>query len=151
MNGINIRKSVFLATLAFLMLLAIYFSVLTLVSGSEYSRGQFSRYWYFVLLLALGFGVQIGLYSYLKNFIKYSRAESGTVAVLGTTSTVSMISCCSHYLANILPIIGTSGIAAFAGVYQVELFWLGILLNLVGIAFISLRLNKVLKVHLKTT
>ncbi len=64
------------------------------------------------------------------------------VGVSGTTSTAAMISCCAHYLANLLPILGTVGIVTFVAQYQVELFWVGLLFNLGGIFYIA---NRVLK------
>ena len=51
----------------------------------------------------IGFGIQIGLNFYLRNLIKGMHNEGKVVSVIGTTSTVAMISCCTHYLANFLP------------------------------------------------
>ena len=70
------------------------------------------------------------------------QASKGTVAVTGTTSTLTMISCCAHYLANILPALGIAGILSVIGQYQIELFWAGLFFNVGGIAFIS---NKIYK------
>ncbi|MBI5438124.1 MAG: YHS domain-containing protein, partial [Nitrosomonadales bacterium] len=54
---------------AFVLLLAIYFGVVSLISGMDFALGQFATFWYFIVLLALGFGVQVGLYTYLKNLV----------------------------------------------------------------------------------
>ncbi|MBI5438140.1 MAG: hypothetical protein HY936_04205, partial [Nitrosomonadales bacterium] len=51
------------------LLLAIYFGVVSLISGMDFALGQFATFWYFIVLLALGFGVQVGLYTYLKNLV----------------------------------------------------------------------------------
>ena len=70
-------------------------------------------------------------------------ATSGKVVVAsGTTSTVAMISCCTHYLVNVLPIIGVSGLAAIIGQYQTEIFWVGLISNALGIAYLSGKLIK---------
>ena len=53
----------------------------------------------------------------------------------------AMISCCSHYLANILPIIGVAGFIASVSQYQVELFWFGLVSNALGVAYMT---NKVI-------
>ena len=124
------------------LLLGIYFAILTLVSGWNFAQNQFSAFWYFIVSLAVGFGIQIGLYSYLRSLIKDGRGESGVLGVTGTTSTAAMISCCTHYLANLLPILGTIGIVTFVAQYQVELFWVGLLFNLGGILYIA---NRVIK------
>ena len=77
------------------------------------------------------------LFVYLKNAIHSRNVPKGVLAATGTTSTVAMISCCTHYLVNILPILGVTGLVTLVGQYQTELFWFGILSNLLGIAYIS--------------
>lgn len=123
-------------------LLGIYFVVLTLVSGWDFAQGQFSTFWYFIISLAIGFGIQIGLYFYLKNLITGKHGEGKILGVTGTTSAAAMISCCTHYLANLLPILGVAGAVTFVAQYQVELFWVGILFNLGGIFLIASRITK---------
>lgn len=133
--------------LACLILLGAYFGVLTLVSGGEYALEQFVTYWYFIVGLAAGFGVQIGLYSYLKRLVRHADASKKVVAVSGTTSTAAMISCCAHYLANILPVLGATGLVTFATQYQVEFFWVGLLFNAAGVAYIASKVFKAYKEH----
>lgn len=132
------------AVLAVISLLLFYFVIVSTISGFTFALSQFRDYWYFLLSLTFGFGIQIGLYSYLKQLIKNSGTSmSGkTVAVTGTTSTLAMISCCAHYLANIVPILGISGILSIITQYQVRIFWIGLLFNIWGIVFIS---NKIIK------
>lgn len=131
-----ILRSVIAGLIAFLILLAVYFSLVSLISSFDFAKNQFSQFWYFILSLAVGFGVQIGLYTYLKASIKQMTSKK-ILAVSGTTSTAAMISCCTHYLANILPILGTAGIVTFVAEYQVEIFYVGLIFNLFGIAYIS--------------
>lgn len=119
-----------------MILLIIYFSVVSLISGWWFALSQFNRFWYFIVGLAIGFGIQIGLYAYLKTFLRQKNNTGKVLAVSGATSTAAMLSCCAHYLANILPIIGVSGIVGLAGQYQIELFWLGLVLNIFGIIYI---------------
>lgn len=136
-----ILKSVIRGLISVAILLAVYFSAVSLISGKAFALEQFSRFWYFIVSLALGFGVQIGLYTYLKNAIHRS-APKGMVAVSGTTSTVAMLSCCAHYLANILPIIAIGGAIAFISQYQIQLFWIGLISNALGIAYIASKIVK---------
>lgn len=132
-----ILKGLF-ATLA---LLFFYFTVTSLISGWSFAQDQFSKFWYFVVTLAVGFGIQVGLYSYLKTSI--SQTNSGRIlAISGTTSTAAMISCCSHYLANFLPILGTVGIITLVSQYQVELFWVGLAFNIAGLSFMLYQVRK---------
>ena len=118
-------------------LLVVYFSVVSLISSWPFALDQFSQFWYFIVSLAIGFGIQISLYAYLKNAVHQKNASAGVLAVSGTTSTAAMLSCCAHYLANILPIIGATGIIGLIGQYQVEFFWVGLAFNIAGIAYIS--------------
>jgi len=141
-----IQKSILYGSLACGLLLGVYFAVLTLVSGWDFAQDQFSQFWYFIVSLAAGFGVQIGLYAYLRNLIKGMHGGGKVLGVTGTTSSAAMISCCTHYLANLLPILGTVGIVTFVAQYQVELFWIGLLFNLGGIYYMA---NKVIKFSAK--
>jgi Cu+-exporting ATPase len=132
-------KPILYGVLASVILLAVYFAVLSLVSGWGYAQSQFVSFWYFIVSLAMGFGIQIGLYTYLISLVKGKHGEGKILGVTGTTSTVAMISCCTHYLANLLPILGTVGIVTFVAQYQVEFFWVGILFNLGGIVYMARR------------
>src|SRR3989344_1074840 len=126
--------------LAASLLLIFYFATVILISGWDFAQSQFAKYWYFIVLFAFGFGIQVVLYTYLKNSIRKQNISAKVLAVSGSTSGAVMISCCSHYLANILPILGISGFITFVTQYQVQFFWVGLAFNLVGIAYMS---NKV--------
>ena len=128
-------------------LLGVYFVVLAAVSGWEFTLSQFFDFWYFIVSLAVGFGIQIGLYSYLRNAVKAMDMSGNVVAASGTTSTAAMISCCAHYLTNILPIVGAAGAVALVAQYQIELFWIGLACNLAGILYMGNRVVKFSKAH----
>ena len=128
------------------LLLGVYFSILTLISGWGFALDQFRQFWYFILTLAGGFGLQVGLYAYLRELVRGGNGSGKVLAVSGTTSTTAMISCCAHYLANILPIIGVSGAIALIGQYQIEIFWVGLAFNAAGIIYIA---RKVIAFHRK--
>ena len=132
-----ILTSVLKGFLGALLLLSFYFSTITLISGWDFTESQFAKYWYFILSLAMGFGIQVGLYTYLKNSIRRKNISAHLLTISGSTSGAAMISCCSHYLANILPILGISGFITFVTQYQVQFFWVGLALNLAGIAYMS--------------
>lgn len=138
----NIAKSILYGALAIAILLGVYFAVLTLVSGWGYALGQFATYWYFIVSLVVGFGIQIALYQYLKGLVHSGQGMGKVVGVSGTTSTAAMISCCAHYLVNLVPILGITGLATFVAQYQIKIFWVGLGFNIFGILFIS---NKIIK------
>lgn len=136
-----------IGTLAFGLLLAAYFGVLTLVSGWKFTVSQFSEFWYFVLPLAAGFGLQVALYTRLRLLLHQSKDTRAVMAASGTTSTAAMISCCAHYLVNVAPVLGATGLVTFAAQYQVEFFWVGLAFNAAGIAYIGNKLWNATKEH----
>jgi Cu+-exporting ATPase len=140
----KIGKAIVYGVLASIILLGVYFTILTLVSGWDFAQNQFFTFWYFIMSLSLGFGIQMGLYTYLRILIKETHGEGKILGVTGVTSTTAMISCCAHYLANILPVLGTASVLTIVAQYQVEFFWVGILFNLGGIYYIAQRVNKFL-------
>jgi len=130
-------RPIAVGTLAFGALLAVYFGVLTLLSGWSFTVAQFKDFWYYVLPLAAGFGAQLGLYTYLKQLALNHEHCRSVAAASGTTSSAAMLACCSHYLANILPIIGVGGAVTLISQYQVEIFWVGLAFNAAGLAYIG--------------
>ena len=120
------------------ILLSFYFGVLTQVSGWSFTVQQFGAYWPFLVALAIGFGIQVSLFSYLRRAV-HAAGSAKVMVTTGTTSGAAMLSCCAHYLANLLPVLGATGLASLVGQYQVELFWFGIASNLAGIGYIGRR------------
>lgn len=136
----NITKPILYGILASTILLGVYFTILTLVSGWNFAQGQFLTYWYFIVSLAVGFGIQIMLYQYIKSLVYSGQGMGKIVGVSGTTSTATMISCCAHYLVNLIPILGVTGLVTFVAQYQVELFWVGLTFNIFGIGYMASRI-----------
>lgn len=133
--------------LAFGLLLAAYFGVLTVVSGWKFTVSQFSEFWYYILPLGAGFGLQVALYTRLRQLLHQSKDARTVMAASGTTSTAAMISCCAHYLVNVAPVLGATGLVTFAAQYQVEFFWVGLAFNAAGIAYIGNKLFNAVKEH----
>jgi Cu+-exporting ATPase len=132
---------------AFGVLLALYFGVLALVSGWSFTLSQFSEFWYYIVPLAAGFGLQVALFLKLREVVSRTKEAGAVIAASGTTSTAAMISCCAHYLTNVAPVLGATGLVAFAAQFQVELFWVGLAFNAAGIAFVGTKLWKASKAH----
>lgn len=137
MNNTAIIRPLAAGIIALMVLLGLYFGILALVSDWAFTLEQFVTYWYFVVALAAGFGIQIGLYFHLRQLTQHGGGSGSVVAVSGGTSTAAMISCCTHYLANILPVLGATGLVALVAQYQVELFWVGLAFNLAGMTYIG--------------
>jgi Cu+-exporting ATPase len=149
-GGTHLLRRAFPVTagaVAFAVLLAVYLGLLTAVSGWGFTLDQLAAYWYFILALAAGFGLQVGLYTRLKQLVGALGPHRSVVAASGTTSTAAMVSCCAHYLTNILPVVGASGLVALVSQYQVELFWLGLSASAAGTAFVGSRLASAMREH----
>ena len=145
----NTGNAMLAGTGAALVLLGLYFGVLTLVSGWDFTLEQFLTYRYFVIALTAGFGVQVGLFVHLKALVQVARNQGVVLATSGTASTAAMVSCCTHYLANIAPIIGAAGLVTFATQYQVELYWAGLAFNAAGILYIASKVIQATNEHAK--
>lgn len=134
------KKEILTGTIASFLLILFYFVVMGLTSRSwSATISQFRQLWYWMIILAAGFGIQIGLYTHIKYQIlnikntnqKSNISKNTDISVVGssTASGVSMIACCAHHLTDVLPIIGLSGAAVFLTQYQVPLIILGVAVN----------------------
>ncbi len=137
--GRGLRFRPFLHTLIFgglaaLGLLAFYLGIITLAQGWGHAIEQLAADRWFVGAIMAGFGTQIGLYTYLRGMHLHARV--GGVATSTGTSTVAMLACCAHHLGEVFAIFGLSGAAIFLNAYKTPLLWLGIAMNLFGIAYL---------------
>ena len=123
-------KSILYGLLAGLGLLLFYLTVVSIFQGIEFAFLNLKSLWYLIFPLAIGFGTQIGLYT----SIKHTASITGTVAGTGGISAGSMVACCSHFLLNVIPIIGISGLAVFLTTYQKWFLVIGIISNVFGIS-----------------
>lgn len=128
------KKHILWGSLAFVLLNTLYFMILLIFSGLRATIMEFSRIWYWLISLSFGFAVQVSLYSYVKSKLK-EKANSlrKEVAVTGGLSTTSMIACCAHHIAEVLPLIGLSAASIFLVKYQLIFILIGIFSNLLGI------------------
>lgn len=140
-------KPISYGLLASIALFSVYFLTVSAISGQNFVTEQLKQYWYFIAALSLGFGVQIALYVYLRALVKERSMSAGAVAVSGTTSIIAMVSCCAHYLVNILPIIGITGAVVIISQFQIELFWLSLVFSLIGIVYIGRNIAKFKMAH----
>ena len=89
-----------------------------------------------VVALVGGFGVQAGLFSFLRDGLRRRQASTtASIAASGSVSAGSMIACCAHHVTDVLPVLGLSGLSAFFAGYQVFFIIVGVLTNIVGIFF----------------
>jgi hypothetical protein len=122
---------------AALALALLYGVTLSLLNGPVYAWETFLALWYWMVPLVAGFALQVGLFGYSRSLAHagVSPHASGVVAS-GGASAVSMVACCAHHLADVLPLVGLAGVTLFLSGYQSLFLLAGVLSNVVGIAFL---------------
>lgn len=128
-----IRRSIGLGVAGMAAMIALYLSLITPAQGWTHALQQLAADRWFVGLLALAFGVQIGLFTYVRSLHRHVAASG--MAASGGMSTTAMLACCAHHLADVLPVVGFSSVAFMLGAYKTPLLWVSLLLNLGGIAY----------------
>lgn len=130
----QLRRPIVMAFAGSLIMLLVYVGILTVAESFDHAISQSMEYWYWITPLVVGFGVQVGLYSYIRGaFRTRIGSTTGAMATAGGISTTSMIACCVHHLTDVLPILGLSVAAVFLTEYQPVFMALGVLSNFVGI------------------
>ncbi len=134
-SKIKINKFIIIGFVASFSLLGIYFAVLSIANSLSHAISQFSQMWYWILPLVAGFGLQAGLYFYIRESIRQKKIESSTTAIAasGGISAGSMVACCLHHLADVLPLLGLTAAAVFLAKYQLLFIIVGIFSNFIGI------------------
>ncbi len=127
-------RTVVIGLLGVLAMFAVFFVLTALAESVAYAWVQFVRMWYWIVLLAAGFGTQIALHVHLREQLRRRQATAG-VAASGGVSTMAMMACCAHRVTDILPFLGASAAAVFLVQYQTPFLVLGVFSNLLGILF----------------
>ena len=137
------KKPVVIGLLGILGLSVLYLVVLTLAESFSHALTQLVEMGHWIAILVIGFGFQLGLYTYIRVHLRKRRsAATAEVAASGGISTGAMIACCAHHLVEILPLIGLSAAALFLVKYQLPFIFIGIFSNLVGIAMMLIVIQK---------
>ena len=120
-----------------LTLFALYLTIVTLAQGWQHAIELFRQDAWLVIPIVTGFGVQVGLYTYLRGVLRQgSRASKMLMGSGGGTSTAAMVACCAHHVADVLPLLGLSAAASFLAAYKIPFMLIGLAMNIVGIVVI---------------
>jgi len=123
--------------LAGVLLVGLYLGLVSGAQGFGHARELLWSDRYFVAAIAGGFGLQVGLFVYVRRIISHRAQGSAAAATAaGTgTSTVAMVACCAHHVTEALPVLGLSGAAIFLNDYREWLMAAGLAVNALGVAF----------------
>lgn len=131
-------RPILMGLLAASGLLAFYVVVVLAASGSqEHLWSLMAEDAWFVAAITAGFGVQIGLFAYLRQAVRAAQGRiSAAVAATGTGgSTMAMVACCAHHLADIMPLAGLTAASLFLSEYKQSLMIVGLVATGAGIAW----------------
>jgi len=121
-----------------LFLTGLYFGIVSWAESPKHAVELFWQDRWIVLPIILGFGMQVGLYTILKKRLFVPVTDTGPSGPLmgtaGTTSTLAMVACCAHHVADVLPILGLTAAATLLSQYRTAFMLVGLGTTLVGIA-----------------
>lgn len=123
-------------------LASFYVVVVGGVGGLAHLGRQTADDWPWLLLILAGFGTQIALVVELRRRHRLRDAVTrSATGGGGSASAVGMVACCAHHVADLAPIIGASGLAAFLTDYRIPIMLAGILVNALGVSVAARRLR----------
>ena len=127
------------------LLAALYLGIVSLAESPEHAIDLFWQDKAFVVPIIMGFGTQVGLYTLLKKGLyapMHAPAANATTAAGGGMSTVAMVACCAHHVADVLPLIGLTAAATFLANWKGPFMAVGLTMNLVGIIVMLREIRK---------
>ncbi|MCQ3972033.1 MAG: hypothetical protein DPW09_01160 [Anaerolineae bacterium] len=132
------RRPLLFSFLGMAGLMILYLAIVSLAEGWTHAVDLMIEDAWLVGPIMLGFGVQVGLYTYLKTVIHAATQGAGALTGAGGgTSTAAMVACCAHHVADVLPLLGLSAAATFLADYRIPFMLVGLATNLIGIGVIS--------------
>lgn len=125
--------------------IAVFYAVVVgVASGSvEHLLDQLGADWWLLAPIMAGFGVQVALLSELRQRHHAAGAAAGAAGAGAGTSAAGMLACCAHHLAEFIPFLGFTGVAAALTAWRTEMLSIGLIVNAIAIGLIWRRLRKV--------
>jgi hypothetical protein len=139
-----VRRSYLWGVSGSVFLLVTYFLTLTLLNSFEYAFEEIKVLGIWIALLTTGFGIQTGLFVYVRGSLKARATAQATasIAITGGMSATAMVACCMHHITSFLPILGLSAASLFLIKYQSFFLAIGVASNLLGITYMLRLIQK---------
>ncbi len=119
-------------------LMMLYLVLVSLAEGWSHAVELLLEDAWLIGPIMIGFGVQVGLYTYLKTGLQAAAHGTGALAGAGGgTSTMAMVACCAHHITDVLPLLGLSAAATFLAEYRIPFMLVGLATNMIGIGVMS--------------
>lgn len=114
---------------------AFYVAVLSLLGGGiDFPLQQFRTFWMYLVPLVLSYGGLVFVSSLVK--------QRGTMMVGTPTSAASMVACCAHHVADLVPLASVFSAASFLVQYQTWLMVGAVGLNAALIVRLAIRFKR---------
>jgi predicted outer membrane lipoprotein len=123
--------------------IAVYALIVSLLAGLPHLLDQVRRDGWLLGLLAAGFAVQVALLIELRGRRRRAAGTTGPVVVGAGVSTVGMVACCAHHVADLLPLVGAAGVASVVTTAQRPLMLLGLASTIGAIVILARSLRTV--------
>jgi hypothetical protein len=131
------RWPILIGFIGAIALFSVYLLIVTIAQGWQHAIELLGQDAWLVIPITIGFGSQVGLYTYLRGMLRQgSRSSKMMMGVGGGTSTAAMVACCAHHLADVLPLLGLSAATSFLTAYKIPFMLVGLSMNLIGIVVI---------------
>lgn len=136
------RRSAHLGLLAAAGMAVAYAAVVAGASGSVGHLVDQARTDGFLLAPIIGgFGLQVGLVVELRRRQRLVRDAAVAGAVGAGGSTVGMVACCAHHVAELAPFVAATGAATFLISYRVAFMVVGLAATAAGVTLAARRLR----------
>ena len=138
-HGLRLRSRklelpVIAGLLGALFLAGLYLGIVTLAQGWDHAAELFRQDKALIVPIIAGFGIQVGLYTFIRVGLHATARGMGTMTGAGGgTSTVAMVACCAHHVADVLPVLGLTAAATFLAAYRITFMLVGLGTTLSGI------------------
>jgi hypothetical protein len=140
----RVALSIALGVVGALALVGVYLGIVAWAQGPDHALELLWDDRVFVGFISAGFGTQIGLFTYIRLIQRALARESIALTGAGTaTSSISMVACCAHHLADVVPVVGLSGLAIFLVEFRTPLMLVGLATNALGIAVMLRGLRRI--------
>jgi len=122
-------------------LLASYLALVSWAQGWDHAWTLLGEDLWFVGPVTVGFGLQAGMFVYLKKLHAAAGAGAAIGGGSGGISGGAMLACCAHHVSDIAPFLGISGAAIFLNQVKEPLAFVAIASNVLGVIYIAMRIR----------
>jgi protein-S-isoprenylcysteine O-methyltransferase Ste14 len=132
------------ATVSAFGLLSIYMIVLTIGNSLNHAFLEIIKWWPFLTIQLLGFGLQASMYLYMRERQKMMtwNGQVSPMAMSSGVSATTMVACCLHHVTELLPIVSFSAATLLLSSYQYVFMSVGVLSNILGVVIMLIQMQK---------